>query len=118
MNITTVYADDWHGIYISGNLVYQGHEIEYDTLLTMLQTRKLLIDGVTWTDEPVSTLVFRHNDNELPANLDDALKYNTGRHVITYGDFVELYSDGKLVKKMPKAEYDLIVSYATGEETE
>lgn len=60
--ITLIYTDDWMGLYIDDNLVYEGHEIEEEVLL-----KHLNIDcDALWADEE-----WLNNRGNLPKKLED-----------------------------------------------
>lgn len=108
MKITTVYAEsgDWQGIYVDGELKFQGHEIETDDIFPLLKEIGALVDGVEWEDINIPELVFRLNNNRFPSKLADADKYKTGTHIVHLGDAVELWKDGRIFRRMSKSEYE------------
>lgn len=63
--VTIVNADDWMGLYIDGELVYEGHSIEEETLLKYVGVN---CDSF-WVDD--NWITERGN---LPSRLEDVKK--------------------------------------------
>jgi len=60
-NVVIVYGGDWEGIYINGELKYEGHSLQTSELLDVL--------GVKHDLKEIDEDIFYDNDDRLPTLL-------------------------------------------------